>query len=87
VAWSAAQCPPRDHGNAAKLPPALPSARATDTLDPERAPNFGGRGGRNNPNKLFAEDIAATIMAALAMPRRVLWPELAVFANNPWKES
>jgi 3-oxoacyl-[acyl-carrier protein] reductase len=48
--------------------------------------NFGGRSGRNNPNKLYAEDIAATIMAALAMPRRVLWPELAVFANNPWKE-
>ena len=28
----------------------------------------------------------ATIMAALDMPRRALWPELAVFANNPWKE-
>jgi 3-oxoacyl-[acyl-carrier protein] reductase len=49
--------------------------------------NFGGRGGRNNPNKLYAEDIADTIMAALNMPRRALWPELAVFANNPWKES
>jgi 3-oxoacyl-[acyl-carrier protein] reductase len=48
--------------------------------------NFGGRAGRNNPNKLFAEDIGATIMAALTMPRRALWPELAVFANNPWKE-
>jgi 3-oxoacyl-[acyl-carrier protein] reductase len=48
--------------------------------------NFGGRGGRNNPNKLYAEDIADTIMAALDMPRRALWPELAVFANNPWKE-
>jgi hypothetical protein len=24
-------------------------------------------------------------MAALDMPRRALWPELAVFANNPWK--
>jgi 3-oxoacyl-[acyl-carrier protein] reductase len=48
--------------------------------------NFGGQGGRNNPNKLYAEDIAATIMAALDMPRRALWPELAVFANNPWKE-
>jgi len=48
--------------------------------------NFGGRTGRNNPNKLFAEDIAETIMAALNMPRRALWPELAVFANNPWKE-
>jgi 3-oxoacyl-[acyl-carrier protein] reductase len=48
--------------------------------------NFGGRAGRNNPNKLYAEDIAATIMAALDMPRRALWPELAVFANNPWKE-
>jgi 3-oxoacyl-[acyl-carrier protein] reductase len=47
---------------------------------------FGGRTGRNNPNKLYAEDIADTIMAALNMPRRALWPELAVFANNPWKE-
>lgn len=47
---------------------------------------WGGKLGRNNPNKLFAEDIAATILAALDMPRRVLWPELAIFANNPWKE-
>lgn len=47
---------------------------------------FGGRTGRNNPNKLYADDIAATITAALDMPRRALWPELAVFANNPWKE-
>jgi 3-oxoacyl-[acyl-carrier protein] reductase len=47
---------------------------------------WGGKVGRNNPNKLYAADIAATIMVALAMPRRVLWPELAVFANNPWKE-
>ena len=47
---------------------------------------FGGNVGRNNPNKLYAEDIGATIMAALNMPRRALWPELAVFANNPWKE-
>jgi 3-oxoacyl-[acyl-carrier protein] reductase len=48
--------------------------------------NFGGRTGRNNPNKLYADDIAATIMAALDMPRRALWPELAIFATNPWKE-
>ena len=47
---------------------------------------FGGKVGRNNPNKLYAADIAETIMAAFNMPRRVLWPELAVFANNPWKE-
>lgn len=47
---------------------------------------WGGRVGRNNPNKLYAEDIAATILAAVHMPRRVLWPELAIFANNPWKE-
>jgi 3-oxoacyl-[acyl-carrier protein] reductase len=47
--------------------------------------NFGGRDGRNNPNKLYANDIADTIMAGLNMPRRVLWPEVAVFANNPWK--
>ena len=48
--------------------------------------NWGGKTGRNNPNKLYADDIAATIMAGLDMPRRVLWTELAVFANNPWKE-
>jgi 3-oxoacyl-[acyl-carrier protein] reductase len=48
--------------------------------------NFGGNVGRNNPNKLYAEDIGETIMAALNMRRRALWPELAVFANNPWKE-
>lgn len=48
--------------------------------------NFGGKTGRNNPNKLYAVDIGETIMAALNMPRRALWPELAVFANNPWKE-
>ena len=48
--------------------------------------NWMGKTGRNNPNKLYAEDIAATVMAGLNLPRRVLWPELAVFANNPWKE-
>ena len=48
--------------------------------------NWMGRSGRNNPNKLYADDIANTILTGLAMPRRVLWPELAVFANNPWKE-
>lgn len=45
-----------------------------------------GRTGRNNPNKLYAADVAETIMAALQMPPRALWPELAIFANNPWKE-
>ena len=49
--------------------------------------NFGGKTGRNNPNKLYAIDIAETIVAALDMPRRVLWPELAVFASNPWQEN
>jgi 3-oxoacyl-[acyl-carrier protein] reductase len=48
--------------------------------------NWMGRTGRNNPNKLYARDIAETILAGLNMPRRVLWPEVAVFANNPWKE-
>ena len=60
--------------------------RVTCVCPSEVQTNFGGRGGRNNPNKLYAEDIGATIMAALTMPRRALWPELAVFANNPWKE-
>jgi 3-oxoacyl-[acyl-carrier protein] reductase len=48
--------------------------------------DWGGRVGRNNPNKLYAEDIAETIAAALSMKRRALWPELAVFATNPWQE-
>jgi 3-oxoacyl-[acyl-carrier protein] reductase len=60
--------------------------RVVSVCPSEVQTNFGGRAGRNNPNKLYAEDIAATIMAALNMPRRALWPELAVFANNPWKE-
>jgi len=55
-------------------------------LPSEVQTNWMGRTGRNNPNKLFAKDIAATIFAGLEMPRNVLWPELAVFANNPWKE-
>ena len=33
-----------------------------------------------------AADIADTTMVVLNRPRRALWPELAVFANNPWKE-
>jgi 3-oxoacyl-[acyl-carrier protein] reductase len=49
--------------------------------------NFDGKVGRNNPNKLYARDIASTIMAALDQPRHVLWPEMAVFANNPWRET
>jgi 3-oxoacyl-[acyl-carrier protein] reductase len=47
---------------------------------------WGGKVGRNNPNKLYASDIADTILAALSANRRALWPELAVFATNPWKE-
>ena len=45
-----------------------------------------GRTGRNNPNKLYAVDIAEAIMAVLDMNPRALWPEFAIFANNPWKE-
>jgi 3-oxoacyl-[acyl-carrier protein] reductase len=62
------------------------SIRVVCVCPSEVQTDFGGRTGRNNPNKLFAEDIASTIMAALEMPRRALWPELAVFAANPWKE-
>jgi 3-oxoacyl-[acyl-carrier protein] reductase len=60
--------------------------RVVSILPSEVQTNWMGKTGRNNPNKLYAEDIAATIMAGLEMPRRVLWTELAVFANNPWKE-
>ena len=48
--------------------------------------NWGGRTGRNNPYKLFASDIADAILSSLATNRRVLWPEFAVFATNPWRE-
>jgi 3-oxoacyl-[acyl-carrier protein] reductase len=58
--------------------------RVTCVCPSEVQTNFDGKTGRNNPNKLYAQDIAATIMAALDMPRRVLWPELAVFAANPF---
>jgi 3-oxoacyl-[acyl-carrier protein] reductase len=48
--------------------------------------DWGGKTGRNNPNKLFAPDIAHAILAALSAHTRALWPEFAVFATNPWKE-
>jgi 3-oxoacyl-[acyl-carrier protein] reductase len=60
--------------------------RVVSILPSEVQTNWMGKTGRNNPNKLYADDIAATIMAGLEMPRRVLWTELTVFANNPWKE-
>lgn len=62
------------------------SIRVVCVCPSEVQTGFGGKSGRNNPNKLYADDIAATIIAAVAMNRRALWPELAVFANNPWKE-
>ena len=60
--------------------------RVMCVLPSEVQTNWMGRTGRNNPNKLYARDIAATIFSALDMPRNVLWPEVAVFASNPWKE-
>ena len=60
--------------------------RVTCVCPSEVQTAWGGRVGRNNPNKLYAEDIAETVMATLSMHPRALWPELAVFANNPWKE-
>ena len=60
--------------------------RVTCVCPSEVQTTWGGKVGRNNPNKLYATDIAETILAALSMPPRVLWPELAVFAYNPWKE-
>ncbi len=48
--------------------------------------NWGGKSGRNNPNKLFAPDIAHAILSVLSAERRALWPEFSVFATNPWKE-
>ena len=50
------------------------------------ARNVNYRNAKHERIKLYASDIAATIMAGLALPQRVLWTELAVFATNPWKE-
>jgi 3-oxoacyl-[acyl-carrier protein] reductase len=60
--------------------------RVTCVCPSEVQTNFDGKTGRNNPNKLFAEDLARTMLAMLDMPHRVLLPEFAVFATNPWKE-
>ena len=60
--------------------------RVTSICPSEVQTDWMGKTGRNNPNKLYASDIAETIMAALKMPPRALWVELAIFANNPWKE-
>ena len=60
--------------------------RVTSICPSEVQTDWMGRTGRNNPNKLYANDIAETIMAALNMHPRALWVELAIFANNPWKE-
>ena len=46
--------------------------------------NWGGKTGRDNPNKLYAPDIADAILAALSAHRRALWTEITVFATNPW---
>ncbi len=60
--------------------------RVTSICPSEVQTDWMGKTGRNNPNKLYATDIAETIMAALNMHSRALWVELAIFANNPWKE-
>lgn len=60
--------------------------RVTSICPSEVQTNWGGRTGRNNPNKLYAADIAETIVTGLALPPRVMWTELAVFATNPWKD-
>ena len=62
------------------------NVRGTCICPSEVQTEFGGRSGRNNPNKLYAADIAATILAGVSLPQRVLWTELAIFATNPWKE-
>ena len=59
--------------------------RVMCVLPSEVQTNWMGRTGRNNPNKR-TRDIAATIFSALDMPRNVLWPEVAVFANNPGRK-
>jgi 3-oxoacyl-[acyl-carrier protein] reductase len=68
----------------AELRPA--NIRVISVCPSEVQTNWGGRTGRDNPNKLFASDIAEAILAALGTNRRALWPEFAIFATNPWKE-
>lgn len=62
------------------------SIRVVSVCPSEVQTRWGGHEGRDNPNKLYAVDIAQTIMAALEMHPRAFWPELSVFATNPWKE-
>ena len=62
------------------------SIRVVSICPSEVQTRWGGHEGRDNPNKLYAVDIAQTIMAALAMHPRAFWPELSVLATNPWKE-
>ena len=62
------------------------SIRVVSICPSEVQTRWGGRDGRDNPNKLYAVDVAQTVMAALAMHPRAFWPELSVFATNPWKE-
>jgi 3-oxoacyl-[acyl-carrier protein] reductase len=60
--------------------------RVTCVCPSEVQTNFDGKTGRNNPNKLFGDDLAKTILVMLDLPHRVMLPEFAVFATNPWKE-
>ena len=62
------------------------SIRVVSICPSEVQTRWGGHERRDNPNKLYAVDIAQTIMAALAMHPRAFWPELSVLATNPWKE-
>ena len=95
-----AEVPPHNHGDEVTLAWLEPALRTLVETLVERLGLVGGEPGIDALSRrlaqlsngdplllsLYAEDIAGTIMAALNMPRRVLWPELAVFANNPWKE-
>ena len=47
---------------------------------------WGGKTGSNDPEKLYASDIADAILSTLSANRRALWPEFSVFATNPWGE-
>ena len=47
---------------------------------------WGGKEAGKNPHKLFADDIAGSIVGALSMHRRGFIPEFAIFATNPWAE-
>jgi len=60
--------------------------RVTCVCPSEVQTGFSGGEKGANPNKLFAEDIAGSVIGVLSMHPRGFIPEYSVFATNPWGE-